>query len=40
MYQLRTESNAAWWWRKHGMNEWIGGIVVGVLLAVALVHAI
>lgn len=36
MYQRRTESDFAWWWRKNSMNEWIGGAVAGVVIAVML----
>jgi len=31
-YQYRHESNLAYFWRKHGGNEWVAGIVSGVVM--------
>ncbi len=28
-YQHRNESNLAYFWRKHGVNEWLVGVVIG-----------
>ena len=39
-YQYRHESNFAWFLRKHEVNEIIGGIVSGVILALVLFYCI
>ena len=31
-YQYRHESNIAYFWRKHGVNEWLIGIACGMIV--------